>query len=136
MPDVTININGGNNQILPNATHATQNFYGDRPAEQVLPTETPDCNLPEDAAKLLQYVDDREKIRQYIKDIATCTNAKELAGIIMSMHKNEGRITEDVIVKKQFINVMLSFASNITHGRSVDNVRKHINNILCDKNRR
>lgn len=27
MNDITININGGNNQILPNATEAVQNFY-------------------------------------------------------------------------------------------------------------
>ena len=30
MNDITININGGNNQILPNATEAVQNFYGDQ----------------------------------------------------------------------------------------------------------
>lgn len=36
MNDVTININGGNNQILPNATEAVQNFYGDQFAEKKL----------------------------------------------------------------------------------------------------
>ena len=28
--NVTINIQGGNNQILPNTTHAVQYFYGDK----------------------------------------------------------------------------------------------------------
>lgn len=36
MNDITININGGNNQILPNATEAVQNFYGDQFAEKIL----------------------------------------------------------------------------------------------------
>lgn len=38
MNDITININGGNNQILPNATEAVQNFYGDQYAEKILGT--------------------------------------------------------------------------------------------------
>lgn len=33
MSDVNITINGGNNQILPNATEALQNFYDGKPAE-------------------------------------------------------------------------------------------------------
>ena len=32
--NVTFNIYGGNNQILPNATEAVQNFYGDQFADQ------------------------------------------------------------------------------------------------------
>lgn len=36
MADVTFNIYGGNNQILPNATKAEQNFYGDQFAEKTL----------------------------------------------------------------------------------------------------
>ena len=35
MSDVIININGGNNQILPNATEAVQNFYGDSCGRQI-----------------------------------------------------------------------------------------------------
>ena len=34
--NVTINIQGGNNQILPNATHAVQYFYGDKFPEEVI----------------------------------------------------------------------------------------------------
>ena len=42
MNDIIFNINGGNNQILPNATEAVQNFYGDQYAEKILGTSTPD----------------------------------------------------------------------------------------------
>lgn len=37
--NVTFNIYGGNNQILPNATEAVQNFYGDQFADQKLHSE-------------------------------------------------------------------------------------------------
>ena len=33
---VNINIHGGNNQILPNATHAEQHFHGKRSVKAVL----------------------------------------------------------------------------------------------------
>lgn len=36
MADMTLNIYGGNIQILPNATQAVQNFYGDEFARKVL----------------------------------------------------------------------------------------------------
>ena len=34
--NILFNISGGNNQILPNATKAEQNFYGDQFAEKTL----------------------------------------------------------------------------------------------------
>lgn len=37
MCNITININGGNNQIIPNATEAKQYFYGIQHAEEVPP---------------------------------------------------------------------------------------------------
>ena len=37
--NVTFNIYGGNNQILPNATHAEQHFYGNEFAEKMLAKE-------------------------------------------------------------------------------------------------
>ena len=45
MNDITININGGNNQILPNATEAVQNFYGDQFAEKILSNTVVDKEL-------------------------------------------------------------------------------------------
>ena len=39
---IVFNINGGNNQILPNATQATQNFYGDKYIEEMAKKENAD----------------------------------------------------------------------------------------------
>ena len=57
MNDITININGGNNQILPNATEAVQNFYGDQYAEKILGTSTPDSASIPELGKLSLYID-------------------------------------------------------------------------------
>ena len=56
MNDITININGGNNQILPNATEAVQNFYGDQFAEKILSNTVVDKELCPEVGKLSLYV--------------------------------------------------------------------------------
>ena len=38
---IIFQISGGNNQILPNATKAEQNFYGDKYIEEVLMRKSP-----------------------------------------------------------------------------------------------
>ena len=57
MNDITININGGNNQILPNATEAVQNFYGDQFAEKILSNTVVDKESCPEVGKLSLYVD-------------------------------------------------------------------------------
>ena len=37
--NIVFNISGGNNQILPNATKAEQNFYGDKYIEEIMKTK-------------------------------------------------------------------------------------------------
>ena len=38
--NIVFNISGGNNQILPNAIKAEQNFYGDRYIEEMMKAKT------------------------------------------------------------------------------------------------
>lgn len=54
MSDVNITINGGNNQILPNATEAVQNFYDGKPTGN-RPADDNDATLPE-VDKLTIYI--------------------------------------------------------------------------------
>ena len=67
MADVTFNIYGGNNQILPNATKAEQNFYGDQFAEKTLAKdgEAPQP-LTEEEQALSIYINKVETLRGYI----------------------------------------------------------------------
>jgi len=53
---IVFNIYGGSNQILPNATSATQNYYGDR-AEPALSPE---------AMRLFSYINKVEDLRIYL----------------------------------------------------------------------
>jgi hypothetical protein len=62
--NVTFNIYGGNNQILPNATEAVQNFYGDQFADQKLHSEGESTDAPhEDEQRLAIYINKVESLR-------------------------------------------------------------------------
>ena len=126
MSDVNITINGGNNQILPNATEAKQIFYGDQFAEKMLSGESPkEESLPE-VDKLSIYID-KENIPGYLAQIGECQTATELAKVVVEMAEREPRLTAEEIVKGRFISQLLPFASKLTKGTSVDNIRARIN---------
>ena len=57
MCDMTINIYGGNNQILPNATEAVQNLYVYDHANKLQVVQTTSDALSSEAEKLSRYID-------------------------------------------------------------------------------
>lgn len=129
MNDITININGGNNQILPNATEAVQNFYGDQFAEKILGNPASDgASIPE-VGKLSLYID-KVNLPDYVAQIGECPTATELARIVMSMLEQEPKLTEETVVKERFITLLLPLAHKLDKGRSIDNVRARINDAL------
>lgn len=126
MSDVNITINGGNNQILPNATEAKQIFYGDQFAEKMLSGESPkEESLPE-VDKLSIYIN-KQNIPAYLAQIGECQTATELAKVVVEMEEHEPRLTTEEIVKERFISQLLPFAFKLTKGRTIDNVRASIN---------
>lgn len=129
MNDVTININGGNNQILPNATEAVQNFYGDQFAERIHANPASDgASIPE-VSKLSLYIN-KVNLPGYISQIGECQTATELAQIVMSMLEQEPKLTDEAVVKERFITLLLPFAHKLDKGRSIDNIRARINDAL------
>jgi hypothetical protein len=48
---------------------------------------------------------------------------------------SEPRVGKDTVVKGTFIEVLLPFASRLTSGAKVDNVRQQINNMLMRQGR-
>ena len=115
-PIININIHGGNNQILPVATKAEQNFY--------FSGEAPGCPEPEvaghpwteeDERRLSVYVGDREKLKGYVATLAVCRTAGQPA------------ITPELIVKEKFIRVLLPFLTAVDKGKGIDNLRLNIN---------
>ena len=136
MSDVTININGGNNQILPNATEAVQNFYGD----QFVPTEVtssapqttspaPQATSPAEADKLALYIN-KECLDTYLPQLTTCRSAKELAKLVIAMYEHDPKLSKDDIVKEQFISLLLPYVSHLSKGTSISNLRTNIHAAL------
>lgn len=136
-PEIEIKIFGGTNMIAPVATTAVQNFYGDRFAEVAHhPEDSEDIDsLSDTECQLFTYVPDVKKVREYVRLIGSCTTAHELAEVVGIM-LDEPHIRKDTVVKAAFIEVILPFASQVTSGAKVDNVRQHINNVLATLGRR
>lgn len=139
MNDVKISIYDSIVQVLPNATKAVQNFYGDQFAEQILSmrevaedsssdADSPEVASPE-AKKLALYIGE-ECLPGFLAQIRDCNNATELALVVVSMLDQETKLTEEIVVRSSFIQLLLPFATNITSGRSVNNIRARINDAL------
>ena len=128
MCDLTINIYGGNNQILPNATEAVQNLYVYDHANKLQDA------LSSEAEKLSRYID-KDHISEHLNKIRACDNATDLAQVVVSLLDQEPKLTEETIVKESFIQCLLPFAINITTGRSVNNIRARINDALEARHR-
>ena len=132
MNDITININGGNNQILPNATEAVQNFYGDQFAERILDAPTLDSTPSPEVSKLSLYID-KVNLPGYISQIGECQTATEFAKVVISIFEQESKLTEEEIVKERFIRLLLPFATKLAKGRTIDNLRARINDALLSR---
>ena len=116
-----ININGGNNQILPNATEAVQNFYGGHFPEHPLPDPSAQETEPPEAQKLALYIN-KENLGRYLSLIGECRSATELA-----------RLFPEEMVKERFIRLLLPFASKLEKGKTIDNIRARINDAWMNR---
>ena len=139
MNDVKISIYDSIVQVLPNATKAVQNFNGDQFAEQIFSKRevaedslseaaSPEAASPE-AKKLALYIG-KDSLPAFLAQICECNNATDLALVVVSMLDQETKLTEDVVVRSSFIQLLLPFAIKITSGRSVNNIRARINDAL------
>ncbi len=151
MADMTLNIYGGNIQILPNATQAVQNFYGDEFARKVLiekvhpvvpqeqqsdtEQEAPADVSDEDDCRLAIYISNEEALREYIKLLRSCRTARDLGEVVATMCQNESQINEELIVKKDFIDLLLPFLAKWAKGQTTDNIRMAINNAWAARKR-
>ena len=126
--NVTFHIYGGNNQILPNATEAVQNFYGDQFAERMLQSEgKPSDALTEDEQRLAIYINKVELLRSYVSSLTACQSAKEVGEVVATMCQNEESIYAELIVKAEFIKLLLPFLTHVKSGKGIDNLRVYIN---------
>ena len=126
--NVIFNISGGTIQIAPNATTQQQIFYGDQFAERIHPSEGKASEaLNEDEQRLAIYINKVESLRSYISLLTTCKSAKEVGEVVATMCQNEEAIDEVLIVKADFIKLLLPFLTNVRNGKGIDNLRTYIN---------
>lgn len=130
MSEVSINIYGGNNQILPNATQVVQNFYADRLAEEGGAKEGSTAGL------FSTYISNEEDAPRYLAMLSACTSAAELARVAMVLLESEPKITEEEVVKKRFIEKLLPLAPKFTRGKGIGNVRARINDALAKRHKK
>ena len=133
---ITFNIYGGSNQILPNATKAEQHFYGDQFAKEVLRKgATVEPPLTNDERRLLMFVEKEESLRNYVASLAACKTAADVGKVIALMCEHEPRLTEERIVKSEFIETLIPFILGVEKGRGIDNLRIQINNAWQERKR-
>ena len=128
MSDITITIHGGNNQILPNATEAIQNFYvGEYCGETSQEEGDGRSGLMPETIRFRAYINKEEDLERYLAQIVECRTVTELAQVILVMQENEPKIPPEEMVKERFIRLFLPITPRITKGKSVSNIRARIN---------
>ena len=126
--NVHINIYGGTNQILPNATKAEQHFHYTREkAEEAAPAEPSRSWLPDDERRLSLYIEKEERLQACIATLAACTTARQVGEAVARMCADEPKITAELIAKESFIRLLLPFLTGVGKGKGIDNLRLNIN---------
>ena len=122
---VIININGGRNQILPNATQAVQHFYGSSfmGQEEEQPRQTSDATQ-----RLSIYIKDEEMLCRYVGRLQACQSAAEVGRTVVAMVQETPGLTIDIAKTTPFISILLQVVTAISSGLTVPNFRKAIDN--------
>jgi hypothetical protein len=123
---IVFNISGGNNQILPNATQATQNFYGDKYMEEMAKADIANDATEITKSPLAHYINNVERLTYYVGKLSSCEDARSLSQVVMEMHDDDNvKIDSEEMVKERFIITLLPHAPKVT--TSISNIRQRIN---------
>ena len=134
--NITFNIYGGNNQILPNATKAEQHFYGDKFAKEALRNgEAGDKPLTDDEQRFAMFVDKEESVRKYVACLAACKTAADVGKVVAMMCENEPYLDEKRISKQNFIDTLIPLIPGVESGKGVDNLRIQIDKAWQERKR-
>ena len=138
---IVFNISGGNNQILPNATEAVQNFnyYGEagmeshrlsEEGEEVPMQDSPTPNL---SSRFAIYINKVEVRNRYIDLLKQCQSAAEVGRLVVAMVQEVPGLTIQTAKTEPFITILLTLATSVHSGTTVANFRKAIDNAWYSK---
>ena len=133
--NITFNIYGGNNQILPNATKAEQHFYGDQLVKEALRKEATEPPLTADERRLLMFVEKEESLRNYVASLAACKTAADVGKVVAIMCENEPFLNKDRIAKQNFIEALQPLIPGVEKGIGIDNLRIQIDKAWQERKR-
>ena len=134
--NITFNIYGGSNQILPNAIKAEQHFYGDQFAKEALRQGAPaESQLSADERRLLMFIEKEESLRNYVASLAACKTAADVGKVVAVMCENEPHLDEQRIAKSEFIETLIPFISGVEKGKGVANLRIQIDKAWQERQR-
>ena len=134
--NITFNIYGGSNQILPNATKAEQIFYGDQFAKEALRKGTSgEKPLTDDERRLAVYIEKEESLRNYVAQLAACKTAADVGEVVAMMCENEPLLFAERVAKAKFIQTLIPLIPGVEQGRGIDNLRIQIFKALQERNR-
>ena len=136
--NVSIYINGGNVQVLPNATEAVQYVFcvdptdvprwrGGDVKEGIAGDEEENEAMRVARGVLCIYYPDKKELEDIIHRIADCPNASDLANLVVNDMQKNTILSSDRMVSKDFIESLQQFLTFKT-GASTGNIRTQINN--------
>ena len=136
---VNINIYGGTNQVLPNATQAVQYIYNGSVDQEDIQDGTPDEAAPhpytpqqqEAFSRLLVYIADEQALRGYLSTLSSLHSAREAGESIVTIWQKENGISEELIVKNSFFSLFVPFLTGVSKGLTPSNIRTCINEALA-----
>lgn len=89
-------------------------------------TKSQEPVLSHETTRLSLYINNVEALAEYVAKLSACTNAKELAQVVMDMvNDTDVKVDQDIMVKQEFIEVLQPLAPQVTTG--ISNIRKYIN---------
>lgn len=116
--NIVFNISGGNNQVLPNATHAEQHFHFHN--GEVEPSGV--------ASRLAIYINKVEDQQRFTALLRTCHSAAEVGRVVVTIVQEVSGLTIDTAKTEPFITILLSLATGVIKGATIPNFRKAIEN--------
>ena len=124
--------NFGTIHQLSTGDHATLIYNNKEEKDGTVSEEKLSCS-PEEQA-LAVYLQEASRREAVIAQLALVTTAREIAFKVVASLSDLPNIDRYVVVKKDFINSLLSFTPNLTHGNYFNNVREQINKMV-DQNK-